>query len=193
MKYQRVLYTDKFTRELKSKLRIMSYNKRRSLKGNVYYVSFASDADIEYADRISKHLRNVKLKPFQPRSTSKVQRENRMSICSHQESLASSSILSTSASISFLSPPTTLTFLHDGHSASIASEPSSLQRADETLEERAMRILGPCIPTRQSVEPTPTLQALNLVSSTPYVISSRVMYLKIHRTNNNLLIMFSHA
>ncbi|CAF1513575.1 unnamed protein product [Adineta ricciae] len=69
MKYQRVLYTNKFSSELKSKLRIVSYDKRRSLKGNVYYVRFASDADIAFADRICKRLQNVTMKPFQSRST----------------------------------------------------------------------------------------------------------------------------
>ncbi|CAF1657314.1 unnamed protein product, partial [Adineta ricciae] len=52
-----------------SKLRIVSYDKRRSLKGNVYYVRFASDADIAFADRICKRLQNVTMKPFQSRST----------------------------------------------------------------------------------------------------------------------------
>ena len=93
MKYQRVLYTKKLTAELKSKLRIASYNKRRSLKGNVYYVNFASDVDIGYADRISKHLRNITLKPFQPRSASATQRENQ-----YQERRASSSITTSSSS-----------------------------------------------------------------------------------------------
>jgi len=186
MKYQRVLYTDKFTTELKSKLRIVSYDKRRSLKGNVYYVSFASDADIEYADRISRHLRNVTLKPFQSRSASEAQRKNRISKCSQQESLASPSIPSSSTPIPFLSPPTTLTFLSD-------CQPSSLRCADETLEERAMRILGSRIPTGQSVVPTPTLQASNLVSSNLHVFSLRFIYLQIYRTRNNLLIISNHA
>ncbi|CAF1542310.1 unnamed protein product, partial [Rotaria sordida] len=69
----------------------MSYDKRRSLKGNVYYVSFASDADIAYADRISKRLRNITLKPFQPRYASEVQRESSIKICNHQESVVLSS------------------------------------------------------------------------------------------------------
>nr|AEN94419.1 hypothetical protein [Adineta vaga] len=77
MKYQRVLYTNKFSTELKSKLRIASFDKRRSLKGNVYYIGFASDADMSYADRICKRLRNVTMKPFQLRSPDEVQYQRR--------------------------------------------------------------------------------------------------------------------
>jgi hypothetical protein len=100
MKYQRVLYTKKLTTELKSKLRIVSYDKRRSLKGNVYYVSFASDLDAKYADRISKRLRNITLKPFQPRCSSELQLESGTKTFEHHDNLGSSSVLLTSSSSS---------------------------------------------------------------------------------------------
>jgi hypothetical protein len=100
MKYQRVLYTKKLTLELKSKLRIVSCHRCRSLKGNVYYVSFASDLDTKYADRISKHLRNVTLKPFQPRRVSESQCESCIKTSDHRESLAFSSVSLSSSSLS---------------------------------------------------------------------------------------------
>lgn len=90
MKYQRVLYTHTLTPELKSKLRIISYNKRRSLKENVYYVSFASDGDMKYADRISRHLRNITLKPFQSHRIFEEQRETDAKNGNRQESSAPS-------------------------------------------------------------------------------------------------------
>jgi hypothetical protein len=168
-KYQRVLYTNKFTTELKSKLRIVSYDKRRSLKGNVYYVSFASHADIEYADRISKHLRNVTLKPFQSSCASEAQRKNQMSTCIEQESL-------TSLPISF-SSPTTLSFLTNSDSTLITSETDSLKSIHETLEEHAMRVLGSQIVTRQNVTPTTTPKTTILVSPELSVnlIESRIL------------------
>ncbi|CAF4158803.1 unnamed protein product [Adineta steineri] len=137
MKYQRVLYTNKFTSELKSKLRILCYDKRRSLRGNVYYVGFATDADIAHAERVSKRLHNITLKPFQSRSVNK----------DH----------SSTSHASFLSPPTTLSFLPDNQSSFITTRSESLRRVNETLEERAMRILGPRILKDQSVTITPTV------------------------------------
>jgi hypothetical protein len=56
-----------------------------------------------------------------------------------------------------------------------------------------MRILGSRIITPQSVAPTPTLQASNLVSSSIDIFSSGVMYPQIYRIRNNLLIIFNHA
>lgn len=86
MKYQRVLYTKNFSAELKSKLRIASYHKRRSVKGNVYYVNFACDADITYADRICKRIRNVTMKPFQSRSVDDIQYQHRSKRCDQEKS-----------------------------------------------------------------------------------------------------------
>lgn len=103
MKYQRVLYTKDLTLELKSKRRIVSCRRCRSLKGNVYYVSFASDFDTKYADRISKHLRNVTLKPFQPRRVSEPQCESRIKTSDHRESLAFSYVSLSSSSSSPIS------------------------------------------------------------------------------------------
>ncbi|CAF1684274.1 unnamed protein product, partial [Adineta ricciae] len=89
MKYQRVLYTNKFSSELKSILRIVSYDKRRSLKGNVYYVGFASDTDMAYADRICKRLQNVTMKPFQSRSPRGVEYQRRSERCEQAETYPS--------------------------------------------------------------------------------------------------------
>ncbi|CAF1590778.1 unnamed protein product [Rotaria magnacalcarata] len=160
MNYQRVLYVDKFTSELKSKLRIVDFHRKQSLKSNVYFVKFASNADMEYADRACKRLRDLTLKPFQL-SSFKTQHEHQIGTCSHQEALTPSS----SSSIPSLSPPTTLTFLSDFPPSSITCQPGSLRRPNETLEERAMRVLGPIIASRESVVSTPTLQSINLVSS----------------------------
>ncbi|CAM4830100.1 unnamed protein product [Rotaria magnacalcarata] len=158
MNYQRVLYVDKFTSELKSKLRIVDFHRKQSLKSNVYFVKFASNADMEYADRACKRLRDLTLKPFQL-SSFKTQHEHQIGTCSHQEALTPSS---SSSSIPSLSPPTTLTFLSDFPPSSITCQPGSLRRPNETLEERAMRVLGPIIASRESVVSTPTLQSINL-------------------------------
>ena len=146
MKYQRVLYTKKFTSELKTKLRIVSYEKRRSLKGNVYYVSFASDSDIKFADRACKRLQNVTLKPFQPRSCAQARCEHQFSPCKNDTRPSSLS----SSPISFRSPPTTLTFLSDSSSSFTTSPSDFSRRTNETLEVRAMRILSSCIETDKS-------------------------------------------
>ncbi|CAF3478206.1 unnamed protein product [Rotaria socialis] len=158
MNYQRVLYVDKFTSELKSKLRIVDFHRKQSLKSNVYFVKFASNADMEYADRACKRLRDLTLKPFQL-SSFKTQHEHQIGTCSHQEALTPSS---SSSSIPSLSPATTLTFLSDFPPSSITCQPGSLRRSNETLEERAMRVLGPIIASRESVVSTPTLQSINL-------------------------------
>ncbi|CAF3353634.1 unnamed protein product [Rotaria socialis] len=157
MNYQRVLYVDKFTSELKSKLRIVDFHRKQSLKSNVYFVKFASNADMEYADRACKRLRDLTLKPFQL-SSFKTQHEHQIGTCSHREALTPSS----SSSIPSLSPATTLTFLSDFPPSSITCQPGSLRRPNETLEERAMRVLGPIIASRESVVSTPTLQSINL-------------------------------
>ena len=91
MKYQRVLYTNNFSTELKSKLRIVAYSKRRSLKGNVYFVSFASDADVAYADRACQRLRNVTLKPFQARACDQSERDRGFTGSKEKTPTASSS------------------------------------------------------------------------------------------------------
>lgn len=191
MKYQRVLYTNKFTTELKSKLRIVSYNKRRSLKGNVYYVSFASNADIEYADRTSKHLRNVTLKPFQSHRVCDAQCENQMSIIRHQESPVLPFVPSSSSPISFSSVSTTLSFLDDCPSGCITSEFSSLRRTDETLEKRVGRILGSRIAVHQNVAPTSTLPISNSVRSNSVLFSSKLILFQTFRRKNKLLMTFN--
>lgn len=109
MKYQRVSYTKKLTTDLKSKLRIVFYEKRQSLKGNVYYVSFASDLDAKYADRISKRLRNITRKPFQPRSSTEVDHESATKTSEQQDNSGSSSVLLVPSSSSSSSSTTSLT------------------------------------------------------------------------------------
>ncbi|CAF4061953.1 unnamed protein product, partial [Rotaria sordida] len=115
---------------------------------------FASDADIKHADRTSKRLRNITLKPFQPHHSSSDKHKDRSNIYNYQEIPATSPI-------SFQSPPTILTFLSDSNSSFITSQSDSLRRTNETLEERAMRVLGPRIVTSQIVASTPTLQESN--------------------------------
>jgi len=161
MKYQRVLYTNRLTAEMISKLRIISFDKRRSLKKNVYFVSFASDADMKIADRIAKRFHNITLKPIQHFSSDN-QNEQQISICSNQERLLS---LSSASPLPFLTPPTNLSFFPNCHSIFIPSQPSPAQRADETLEERARRILGSRIESHQNGASIPTLQPTNFVSS----------------------------
>ena len=165
MKYQRVLYTDKFTEKLKSELRIATYNRRPSSKGNVFYVGFASTSDIEYADRIWKRFRNVTLKPFQTRSMTKAQCKRSIIKHIYKGTLASSSssaIQSSSSDAPFLSPPMTLTFLSDCQSSSISFQKDSLQCSNETLEERAIRILGPRIKACSDTVSIPTAQPPNI-------------------------------
>lgn len=177
MKYQRVLYTKKFTAELKSKLRIASYDKRRSLKGNVYYVSFASDNDAEYADRISKHLRDITMKPFQPRSAFTSQPKKRIdSFNNHPESCLSSSSMSTSTAMPLLSPLTGLAFLPDCLPTINTSKFHSSGVVDETLEERAVRLLGSCVPTQRNTSTTSASEETNLVSSNSTVFLKDICF-----------------
>ena len=164
MKYQRVLYMKNFTSELNAKLRILSYDKRQSLKGNVYYVSFASDIDIKFADRACKRLHNVTLKPFRPRSSAKTQCEHQFKVYNNEKSLASSSIPSSSSlPIHCLSPPRRLTFLSNNKSSFNTRQSDSSRHPDETLEERAMRVLAPGIESRRSKISLSSFQLLNLI------------------------------
>mgnify|MGYP000277126254 CR=1 FL=1 len=164
MKYQRVLYTKNFTAELKAKLRILSYDKRRSLKGNVYYVSFASDTDIKFADRACKRLHNVTLKPFRSRSSAKAQCEHQFKVYNNEKSFASSSIPSSSSlPMHCLAPPRRLTFLSDNNSSFNTKQSDSLTYPDKTLQERAMRVLGPCIESKRSKISLSSFHLLNLI------------------------------
>lgn len=161
MKYQRVLYTNKFTKELQSKLKIQSYNKRRSEKGNVYYVSFLSDADIADAERTSKRLRNVTLKPFQSRYVSDAEHKNQKKTCIEQES---SRVSPSSCSL----PPNTLNSVTDTN-LHTKSQISSLIPIRETLEEHAFRVLGPQIFNPGNCRSMYSFQTTILVSSIPNV------------------------
>jgi hypothetical protein len=161
MKYQRVLYTNKFSTELKSKLRIVSYDKRRSLKGNVYYVSFASDVDIEYADRTCKRLRDVTLKPFQSRSSNETEHERRSSRFNQEKTHASSS----SSSMCSRSPSFNLTNVPIDNSSYVTTESNSLRRDSESVEERTTRILRSPREINQVVQLSTAVQTSNFVSS----------------------------
>ncbi|CAF3968030.1 unnamed protein product [Rotaria sordida] len=110
---------------------------------------------MKIADQNAKRTPSIKLKPIQLVS-SDTQREHRINVCRNQESL-----LSSPSSSTFLSPPTTLSFLSNCHSTFVTPQPNPVQRADKTLEERARRILGPYITIRENDPPIPTLQAPN--------------------------------
>ena len=155
MKYQRVLYTNELTAEIRSRLRIVSYKKRRSLKNNVYFVSFASDADVKIADRSVKRLRNVTLKPVQCFSSD----------IQHEDQSGSSNGIHkpSSSSTPFRTPPTTLSFLRHCSSTFVASQ--SPVRTNETLEERARRILGPRLPSQRNDGSIPTRPSAKFVGS----------------------------
>ncbi len=64
MKCKRVLYSDRFTKEIQSQLRITKFEKVKSKKNNVYFVYFASESDAEYAMKRCKKLKNVTIKPY---------------------------------------------------------------------------------------------------------------------------------
>jgi hypothetical protein len=149
MTYRRVLYTNKLTEQLKLRLRIMSCDKRRAYKGNVYFVYFASDADMQYADQAAKWLRHVTLKPFQ-RSDYESKREQRISVSKNQ--------------VAFSSPTNTHSSIPDCVSTCITSQRSPLRRVDETLDQRVMRVFGPCVPSYQAVTPIIDPQPPNSVS-----------------------------
>lgn len=158
MKYQRVLYTKTLTAEIRSKLRIVSYEKRRSFKNNVYFIGFASDIDAKIADRRVKRLRNVTLKPIQSLSTD-IQHGHRLDANTNPQ------IPSPTTSVQLLSPPNMLSFLPCAQSTLIESQNSSV-KVSETLEERACRILGPLIALqRDHGSITPVQSAKSVCSS----------------------------
>ncbi|CAF3915536.1 unnamed protein product [Adineta steineri] len=180
MKYQRVLYTNQLTAEIKSKFGIVSIDKRLSSKKNVYFVSFASNADMKIADRIAKRIRNITLKPIQAIS-SDIQYEHRISIHNNRKSL-----LSSSTSPTFFSPPITLSFLSNSNSQCTTRQSSSpVQQANETLEERAKRILGSQLVTHETVPPIPTLQPPNFLDSKRGIDCREALnsFFKVHTTN----------
>ncbi len=149
MKYQRVLYTSEFTDELKKKLRILRYDKRKSLKGNVYYVGFSSEEDAQYATKLAKKLPNVTMKPFQPKNTK---------VSSPKQSTSRFS-----SSPEFLSLPSTLTYLPENwYCVRSCPQPDTYARTGETLLERGQRLLG----LRFEAQPTPSA---DFVTSKPIV------------------------
>ncbi|CAF0829176.1 unnamed protein product [Adineta steineri] len=182
MQYQRVLYTNNLTAEIKSKLGIVSIDKRLSSKKNVYFVSFASNADMKIADRIAKRIRNIALKPIQAISSDN-QYEHRISIHNNQKRL-----LSSSTSPTFLSPTTTLSFLSNCDSRCTTPQPSSpIQQANETLEERAKRILGSRVVIHKTVPPIPTLQPSNFLNSSADVNSSNNYLIRYEKDKKQLI------
>jgi len=64
MKCKRVLYSDRFTKEIQNQLRITKFEKVKSKKNNVYFVYFESESDAEYAVKRCKKLKNVTIKPY---------------------------------------------------------------------------------------------------------------------------------
>jgi hypothetical protein len=149
MKYQRVLYTSEFTDELKQKLRILRYDKRKSLKDNVYYVGFSSEADAQYATKLANKLSNITMKPFQPKATK---------ISSSKQPTDQFS-----SSPEFPPLPSTLTYLSENwYCVHSSSQPDTYARTGETLLERGQRLLG--LP----FEAQPTASA-NFVTSKPVV------------------------
>ena len=75
MKVKRVLYTDRFTADLRTKLRIIKFDKMKSQKNNVYAVYFASKEDAEYACKTSKRMIDVTMMPFQSKPSIVVSKE----------------------------------------------------------------------------------------------------------------------
>jgi hypothetical protein len=148
-KYQRVLYTSEFTDELKKKLRILRYDKRKSLKGNVYYVGFSSEEDAQRATKLANKLANVTMKPFQPKTTK---------VSSPKQSTAQFS-----SSFEFSSLPSTLTYLPENwYCVRSCPQSDTDERTGETLLERGQRLLG----IRSEIQPP---LSANFVASKPIV------------------------
>lgn len=143
MEYRRVLYTRKFTAEMKSKLRIMSYDKRRSAKGNVYFVTFASEVDMKLAERAAKRLRNVTLKPYQ-HHTDQSNCERRVTNQNND---------SWSQSREYFTSAMTVGCVDDSISTNIAARQNSSYPLLETLAEKALRVFGPLEPLLHDVTP----------------------------------------
>ena len=158
MKYQRVLYTTRLTAKIRSRLRIISFKKRPSLKRNVYLVGFASVADAKTADRCAKRLFNVTLKPIQS-LPSDTQCVNQLDLCSFQQNLLQSAPKSAAP---FSSPTAPVSFLPYFESTLIASG-ASPTRVGETLEERAARILGSCVAAQRDVASHPFVESMSSV------------------------------
>ncbi|CAF4147569.1 unnamed protein product [Adineta steineri] len=182
MQYQRVLYTNKLTAEIKSKLGIVSIDKRLSSKKDVYFVSFASNADMKIAGRIAKRIRNIALKPIQAISSDN-QYEHRINIHNNRKRL-----LSSSTSPTFSSPTTTLSFLSNCDSPCTTPQRSSpIQQANETLEERAKRILGSRLVIHKTVPPIPTRQPSNFLNSGADVNSSNNYLIRYEKDKKQLI------
>ena len=64
MKCKRVLYSDRFNKDIQNQLRIIKFDKIKSKKSNVYFVFFATESDAEYAMKACKKLHNVTIKPY---------------------------------------------------------------------------------------------------------------------------------
>ena len=135
MDYRRVLYTKCMTKHIQSKLRIVSYDKQRACKKNVYFVSFASDADMKFADHAVKRLPNVTLKPIEPPSSPTLERY-RISTFTHRSLFP----------FLILRPR----IFSNRRSTCIESRPTVSRRDNRAIEARAPRVLDPCQSNHQS-------------------------------------------
>ena len=140
MEHRRVLYTKNLTEQVISKLRILSYDKRRAKKGNVYFVTFASQSDMTLADRTAKRLRDITLKPYQPSVTGSKSKSPRVNDGKHKSVLPS-----TSDSL----PSINASCFVEGGPMHMDLQRHSSHPLKETLEERAVRVLGPAIAASQ--------------------------------------------
>lgn len=177
--YQRVLYTSEVTDELKAKLRILCYNKRKSLKDNVFYVGFASETDAQYATKLANKLPNITMKPFQPKAT--------------QVTSPKPSAIRLPLSPELPSLPSTLTYLPpDWHLVHCRSLPDVYERGEEALLERGQRLLGlsPHVPPSSLVpgpHPKPLPPSASYVASKPVV---RLVERHISPTDNFKRVLF---
>ena len=135
MDYRRVLYTKCMTKHIQSKLRIVSYDKQRACKKNMYFVSFASDADMRFADHAVKRLRDVTLKPIQQPSSPTLERY-RISTFTHRSLFFFTTLLPR--------------IFSNRRSTCIAHRPTALRWDNRALEARAPRLLDPCQSNHQS-------------------------------------------
>ena len=103
-------------------------------------------------------------------------------LCRNQESVLSSPECSI-----FLSPPVTLSFISNNRHSFITPQTNSARRADETLEERARRILGPCLANNENVQLMSTLQQINFASSNGDANSENDRIIQYERNKKELI------
>ena len=80
MKIKRVLYIEQWNEEIRKQLQIIKFDKLKFEKKKILVVYFASETAADDASQRCRHMRNMIIKPFQPKSSEQTSSSSSSSI-----------------------------------------------------------------------------------------------------------------